>query len=265
MRLGVFSDVHGNRHALEAVVADGADRGVDRWWALGDLTAIGPDPVGVLEVVGNLPDCVATYGNTERYTLTEDRPFPHAADVVEDPGLLPLFAQVAASFSWTRGALEATGWLPWVADLPLEVRVDLPDGARVLGVHASPGRDDGAGIQPQLPDDDLRRTLAGADAEVVIAGHTHRATDRTVDGVRAVNGGCVSNPITDDPRPSYTIVHADRDGHQVEHRRVTYDRDAFLAAVRASAHPAKDYIASFQRGEQVRHPSKIPGAPACDD
>ena len=70
MRLGVLSDVHGNRHALEAVLADGAAEGVDRWWALGDLVAIGPDPVAVLELLADQPDVVATRGNTERYTLT---------------------------------------------------------------------------------------------------------------------------------------------------------------------------------------------------
>ena len=86
MRLGVLSDVHGNRHALEAVLADGAAQGVDRWWALGDLVAIGPDPVAVLELLADLPDIVVTRGNTERYTLTRDRPPPHAADVLAAPG-----------------------------------------------------------------------------------------------------------------------------------------------------------------------------------
>jgi predicted phosphodiesterase len=38
--LGLLSDVHGNRTALEAVVADGAGAGVDAWWVLGDLAAI---------------------------------------------------------------------------------------------------------------------------------------------------------------------------------------------------------------------------------
>ena len=55
MRLGVLSDVHGNRQAFEAVVADGRRAGVERWWVLGDLVAIGPDPVPVFELAGNLP------------------------------------------------------------------------------------------------------------------------------------------------------------------------------------------------------------------
>ena len=53
MKLGLLSDVHGNRIALEAVLADGGSQGVDAWWALGDLVAIGPDPVRAFDVFGD--------------------------------------------------------------------------------------------------------------------------------------------------------------------------------------------------------------------
>jgi len=87
----------------------------------------------------------------------------------------------------------------------------------VLGVHASPGCDDGEGITPHRPTAELRAALAGADAQVVFAGHTHQPTDRVVGGIRAVNLGSVSNPITDDLRASYVVLHADRHGHTIEH------------------------------------------------
>lgn len=261
MKLAILSDVHGNRTALEAVIADGGAVGIDAWWALGDLVAIGPDPVATLELLADLPNLVATSGNTERYVLTRDRPPPSAADVEADPQLLDLFAAVESSFSWTRGTLAAHGWLDWLAALPLEVRLTLPDGTRLLGVHGSPGLDDGPGITPHRPEEELRQALAGAEADIVVAGHTHQPTDRRVGPVRAINGGSVSNPITDDLRAAYVVIDADRDGHYVEHRRVAYDRDAFLRRVHDSGHPEHDYIASFQRGDQFRYPSRRPGAP----
>ena len=253
MKIGLVSDIHGNRHALEAVIADAAAQGVDRWWALGDLVAIGPDPVPTLELLADLPELRVTRGNTERYVLTEDRPPPRPADVMADPDLFPLYGMIQRSFAWTCGALAAEGWLDWLRDLPLEVRLALPDRTGVLGVHASPGRDDGAGITPQRDEEELRRDMEGSGAQLVLAGHTHQPTDRVVGEVRAVNLGSVSNPVTEDLRASYVIVHADGDGHLVEHRRIAYDRDAFLASVARSGHPAADYIASFQRGEQVLH------------
>lgn len=253
VRLGLISDIHGNRTALDAVVADGRAEGVDEWWALGDLVAIGPEPAAVLELLATLPGLQVLRGNTERYVLTGDRPRPSAAEVRDDPDLLELFATVNASFAWTRGFLTPTGWIDWLVALPLELRATLPNGTRLLAVHASPGRDDGDGITPDTADAALCELLAGAHADLVCTGHTHRATDRTVDGVRAVNLGSVSNPITSDLRASYVIMHADDAETRVEHRQVEYDVDAFLARVDASGHPAAEFITSFQRGEQVRH------------
>jgi predicted phosphodiesterase len=255
MRLGLISDVHGNRHALEAVLDDASSLGIDRWWVLGDLVAIGPDPVRTLELIADLPHVHVISGNTERYVLTSDRPPPTPGDVMANPDLFELYGIVQRSFAWTGGALAAHGWLGWLSELPLEVRTELPDGSAVLGVHASPGRDDGEGISPHRDEEALRRDLDGAGADLVFAGHTHQPTDRVVAGVRAVNLGSLSNPITDDLRASYVVLHADRHGHAVEHRRVGYDQEAFLNSVRESGHPASDYIASFQRGEHVRFPA----------
>jgi hypothetical protein len=124
VRLGILSDVHGNRIALEAALADGRACGVDAWWALGDLVAMGPDPVGTVELLAATPGLIATRGNTDRYVLTRDRPPPHPHHVRADPSLLDRLVEMEASFSWTRGALTAGGWLAWRAALPLEVRLN---------------------------------------------------------------------------------------------------------------------------------------------
>ncbi|MHB8463372.1 MAG: metallophosphoesterase family protein [Acidimicrobiales bacterium] len=261
MRLGLISDIHGNATALEAVIEDGDTQGVDSWWVLGDLVAIGPEPVRTLELLTGLTDVKFTTGNTERYVLTNDRPNPHGHEVRAQPELLDVFAAVQRSFAWTCGALAGHGWLQWLADLPTEVRAVLPDGTTMLGVHASPGRDDGEGITPHRDEADLQEALAGANADIVCAGHTHQPTDRRVGALRAVNLGSVSNPITDDLRASYMILHADRHGHALQYRRVNYDRDRFLAVLARSGHPEAAYIASFQHGEQVRFPARRGGAP----
>jgi predicted phosphodiesterase len=159
---------------------------------------------------------------------------------------------VAGSFAWTRGALAASGWLPWLERLPSQLRLTLADGTRLLGVHASPVSDDDAGITPNRSAVELINAFAGVDADIVVAGYTHQPTDRMVGNVRAVNLGSVSNPITADLRASYVIVEHDSAGHTVEHRRVSYDHEAFIELALASGHPEVDYITSFQLGAQVR-------------
>ena len=67
MRLAIFSDVHGNPIALDAVLRDVRERGgADGYWVLGDIVALGYDPVGVLEQLAALSGLVAVRGNTDR-------------------------------------------------------------------------------------------------------------------------------------------------------------------------------------------------------
>ncbi|MHB8595802.1 MAG: metallophosphoesterase family protein [Ktedonobacteraceae bacterium] len=147
MRLAILSDIHGNPLALDAVLTDIQSQGkVDAYWVLGDFAALGYDPVTPLEKVTALPHASFTRGNTDRYVVTGDLPI-QPERVLHDPTLLPQIIEAVRSFSWTRGYLSAAGWLDWLVNLPLKVRVTLPDSTRVLGVHASPGRDDGSGIQ----------------------------------------------------------------------------------------------------------------------
>lgn len=43
MTIAVFSDIHGNLAALEAVHADAIQHGAEIYWFLGDLFGPGPD------------------------------------------------------------------------------------------------------------------------------------------------------------------------------------------------------------------------------
>jgi predicted phosphodiesterase len=243
MRLALFSDVHGNPIALDAVLADIEQRGgADGYWVLGDLVAIGYDPASVLSRLTSLPNVRFVQGNTDRYVVTGQRPYPSFADAQSDPRLLARLVEVAHSFAWTHGFISATGWFDWLAALPAELQKLLPDGTRMLGVHVAPGKDDGTGIHPALSDDDLRRLLEAASADLVCVGHTHRPLDRTVNGVRAINVGSVSNPLVDDRRASYVILDATESGYTIEHRRVAYDYAAVIEAVTRLRHPAGEYI-----------------------
>ena len=148
MKIVLLSDIHGNSIALDAVLADvAAQGGVDAYWILGDLAALGHDPVGAMERLARLPNARFVRGNTDRYLFAGDRPAPSLAEVQADPTRLPVLVEVEGTMAWTQGALTAGGWVEWLAQLPLEIEESLPDGTRVLGVHASPGRDDGMGLR----------------------------------------------------------------------------------------------------------------------
>ena len=249
MRLAILSDVHGNPIALDAVLADIAGQGgADAYWVLGDLVAIGYDPVTVLERLTSLPNVRFTQGNTDHYVVTGEGPYPTIDDATADPTLMPLLVGVAQSFAWTRGYVTAAGWFDWLAALPVAQRATLPDGTRLLGVHVAPDRDDGMGMHPMLDDTEVRVMLRGCDADLVCVGHMHWPSERVVDHVRVVNVGNVSNPWAPDLRASYALLTATETGYAIRHRWASYSTEAVVEAVRRSRHPSADYIIGFFRG-----------------
>jgi predicted phosphodiesterase len=251
MKIALLSDIHGNSVALDAVLADiKAQGGVDAHWILGDLVAIGHDPVGVLERLTQLPKTRFVRGNTDRYVFAGYRPFPSLAEAEVDPKLLPSLVEVAGSIAWTQGALTANGWNEWLAQLPIEIEEVLPDGTRVLGVHASPGRDEGDGIAPRMSDEEIEVSLLGCSAGLICVGHTHYAVNRRLGRWHVVNPGCLSNPQIDESYKgaSYVMLEADETGYQVEHRQVDYDRAAVIEALERQRHPGGAYIIRHLRG-----------------
>src|SRR2546421_6878080 len=115
MKLGAVSDVHGNLVALQSVLADAANLGVERWWALGDLVLFGPRPAEVVETLRSLPDVAFVSGNTDRYVTTGEQPRPHpnASAAAGDSDLVERYASMAASIAWTQGVLCQAGFLDW--------------------------------------------------------------------------------------------------------------------------------------------------------
>jgi predicted phosphodiesterase len=251
MRIALLADIHGNPIALDAVLADiQAKGGVDGYWILGDLCAIGYDPAGVLECLSTLPNAVFVRGNADWYVTSGERPPPTPEQVRENLALIPTFAEVAGSFAWTQGYLEARGWLCWLKNLPLEHRLVLPDGTRVLLVHAAPGTDDGYGLNPSLDDDELGTAIADCGADLICVGHFHVPLDRRLNGQRVINPGSVSNNHAPDLRAAYAVLSASENGFQVVHYRVEYDRQAALEATTRSSNPGAGFIIRCLEGKR---------------
>ena len=255
MRAAICSDIHGNLPALEAVLEAADEAGAEELWVVGDLVAHGPHPA---QTVRRLRDLATTRpvrvvrGNTDRHTTTGQlSPFLLGLDPAQHPDKESQVRESKAAFAWTRLAVEEAGCLDWLADLPAEIRLTLPDGTGVLLVHAAPGTDDGPGLFAEQSDDELRAAgIAEARANgvgLVVAGHTHVPMDRAVDGVRVVNLGSVSVPVTPDPRAMWTLLAADADGYTLEHRRTAYDLEQVIADLYTAGHPSAGWLDAKMR------------------
>jgi predicted phosphodiesterase len=250
--IAILADIHGNSLALDAVLADIESRAeVDEFWFLGDYAAIGYDPVGALERISRIDNAKYVRGNTDRYLVDGSLPWPILSDVENDPSLLGLHLEIVQSFAWSSGAVGTSGWLPWISELPVSFQAVLPDGTHVLAVHAAPGEDDGAGINPDTSVEDLSQILAGYDHDLFFVGHTHVPFDREVTGKRIVNPGSVSNPFPPDLRASYAIMRVGKNVCEVHFHRVEYDREEVINLTKKVSHPASDYISRFMKGQNL--------------
>ena len=210
LTIAVLADVHGNMPALEAVQADIAARRPDEVLVGGDLVGRGPEGSRVIAAI-RAAGWPSIRGNHEQYMLDFRR-----RRVPED--------------WWRREVWAASRYMAadlspedvsWIESLPPTLR---PAGApELLLVHGTP-ESANAGIGPWTGDDELRRHLAGIDAEILICGHTHRPLDRRLPEGRVVNVGSVGLPFDRDPRAQYALFHRHGAGWEVEARRIEYDR-----------------------------------------
>ena len=202
--LGVLYDVHGNLPALEAVLRDADQLGVQRFVLGGDYALFGAWPAETVECLRAL-DADWIRGNGERWTAAPQ----------DAPG------EVRAAIAHCRESL-GDDLVSELAALPFDL---VRDGTRF--VHGSPVSD----VRSFLPDPgpDEEELLAGVGEQRLVFGHTHVAFRRTGGaGVELVNPGSVGMPMDGDHRAAWAVL---RDG-QVELRRVPYDHAASAAAVR---------------------------------
>lgn len=220
MRVALFSDIHSNYHALEAVLADMALRGVDRIICLGDITLKGPLPKECVDRVRAL-GCPVALGNTDGCY----HPNFH-------PELFPAqnASQAAAIADFHRHVSTLTDDdRRWLSELPLLLR-ETHEGVRMEFFHATPTHSYVL-VMPWASNDQLAAQRTSAETGVAAFGHCHRAFVRMANGCLVINSGSVGLPFDGDPRPSYALVDVASGRSSATIVRVPYD---FEAAVRAA-------------------------------
>jgi predicted phosphodiesterase len=220
MRIVLFSDVHGNVVALQAVLA-AIRREVtpDALFVAGDLVLLGPRPAEALTLLRSLDGARFVKGNTDQYLIDD-------SDEQE------------VSFACKRLSDDD---IAFVRELPFEQRLEVEPGHELLVVHANPRDLEGA-IRPDSPDATIRPWFEGVTAEVIAFGHYHLPFVRQLDGWTLVDVASVGLSRDGDQRAVYAVLTWEHGRWQIEHRRVPYDIQAV----------ARDYIAvRFPNAEQA--------------
>ncbi len=232
MKVAILSDIHGNRHALEAVLASVFEQEADEIWCLGDLVGYGADPDACVELTrAHAHVCLA--GN-------------HDLAVI---GQIPLD-------EFSRGAGLAARWTQ---------EVMAQDNLDFLASLSPQGAEDGIGLYHASPRDPIWEYVLSAllaelcldeqDHRVCLVGHSHVALsfDRpeglpaTGEPRRAgseldisrgewiLNPGSVGQPRDGDPRAAWMML--DTSVWSALFHRTDYDIEGAAAAIRAARLP----------------------------
>jgi len=212
MRIAVFSDVHGDLPALQAVLrAIDGHRPVHLIVAVGDHCLIGNEPAEVWDTL-QATGCVCIYGN-EDDSLFHD----HAGDPRS-----PWMARNLAARPVTREAL-GPGRLAAIHALPRAFRLSPAPGQDVLFVHANLHGTYGFAFNMESSEAALARLYGGANARVICCGHYHQAAMREWQGMTLVNVASVSLPVDGQPLAGYTLLDWDGAMWQIAQYRVPRD------------------------------------------
>jgi diadenosine tetraphosphatase ApaH/serine/threonine PP2A family protein phosphatase len=232
MRVAIVSDIHGNRHAFEAVVGATRAEGVDELWCLGDLVGYGADPDACVALAAE--HCAICLSGNHDLAVT---------------GALSLD-------DFSRGAALAAEWT-------IET---ISDEARDWLAALSPsGEADGFGLFHASPRDPVweyvlsslaaELCLDAAGRRISFIGHSHVAlafhraegevaTGETRRGGEAadlaggewlINPGSVGQPRDGDPRAAWLLL--DTAAPHAAWRREEYDVAGAAAAIRGARLP----------------------------
>ena len=235
MRLAVITDIHGNREAFAAVLADVAALGCERIAMLGDIVGYGPDPEWCVDKAMGLAaaGAVCLQGNHD------------AAIALGGEGMS---RTARAAIDWTRARLNA-GQRGFLAGLPLTAAL-----GEVLLSHAS-AEVPGEWIYVTSP---VRAVgaLRAAGARVLMCGHVHVPALYAADRAGAVREqrvrigvalplissrrwlvvvGAVGQPRDGNPAAGWAMY--DDVAGELTFRRVPYDCGTTALKVRAAGLP----------------------------
>ncbi len=232
MSIAIVSDVHANRHAFEAVLADIAAVGPERIWCLGDLVGYGADPDACVAIARER--CELNLAGNHDLAVTGALP-------VED-----FSAWAHAATSWTQATIRPET----LAFLEQLVPSDHREGLGLF--HASP-RD--PVWEYVLSAQQAAGCLDAQADRICLIGHSHVALSfsREPGGLTAgqtraggtrlelasgewlLNPGSVGQPRDGDPRAAW--MEYDLAAQAATYHRVEYDVEAAGAAIRAAGLP----------------------------
>jgi predicted phosphodiesterase len=235
MRVAALYDIHGNLPALDAVLAEVVQLGVDGIVVGGDVLP-GPMPRETMaRLLGLEIPTQFIYGNGDLAMLAQlQAATPSDVTYWGTTSGAPLPEPFGELFRWTADQVREyqdvlTGW-------PLTTTLEIDGLGNVLFCHATP-RNEVEIFTRMTPEERLAPVFAAVDASVVVCGHTHMQFDRMVGRLRVVNAGSVGMPFGTTGADWLLL------GSGIELRKTQYDLNATAEQFRRTGYPMVEEMA----------------------
>jgi predicted phosphodiesterase len=226
-RIAAIFDIHSNLPALEAVLEDIREAGVDGIVVGGDVL---PGPMPVETIAALLALDIPTqfiHGNGDREVLAR----MHGGDSSAVP------EQAREALRWVAQQLGPKDE-QMLAGWPPTLNVEVDGLGMVMFCHATPSND--TDVFTRLTSEAaLLPVFDGIGARLVVCGHTHMQFDRMVGGIRIVNAGSVGMPFGE-PGARWLLL-----GQDVEMRQTRYDLERAAKRIRATGYPQAESFAAI--------------------
>jgi putative phosphoesterase len=227
MKVAALYDIHGNLPALDAVLREAREEGVDQIVVGGDVV-LGPMPKECLDRVLALDiPTVFVKGNCDREVIARMSGLSAASALPQ---------QVQESLTWVASQLSPKHRSA-MDEWPSSVTLNVGALGRVLFCHATPQNDMDM-FTKLTPEAKVLTLLGNTDATVIVCGHTHMQFDRKVGRYRVVNAGSVGMPFAE-PGAYWLLL-----GDDVVCKRTEYDVMGAAGRIRDTRYPQAGEFAS---------------------
>jgi putative phosphoesterase len=243
MKIAVIADIHGNIHALEAVLEEIEQRAVDRLIVNGDIVNRGPNNVAVMKMLESYDATLLLGNHDDLICKWVDRSADLPAEWFEDP-----FWKATA---WTARQLAESDLIAPLRDLPMTYAIELDNAPTLLFSHGSP-RHYREGYGPFLESERLEEIVQLYPADILIGSHTHRPYHLAAGKHVILNTGAVGAPFNRDARAQYLILELDRGSWRWAFHAVAYDHAGALAAFEETGFLEEGDLSAFIFWEELR-------------
>ncbi len=236
MRILIFSDMHGNRLGLDAVLDDVQGERFDATVCLGDAIQGGPQPSETADRLADL-GCPVVMGNADDFLLTGDET---GAEEITDERKMRLDTVRKWSLEQLTSAQKE-----FIRTFKPTITVPLSAERNLIGFHGSPHSYDDV-ILPQTPAEEVKKLLGEFEPHILAGGHTHVQQIHQFHRGFYIGVGSAGFAYRHDqdfahmkldPFAEYAVLTNDSGRIRVEFRRVQFDVDKLKDIYRRSGRP----------------------------